>query len=335
MNPFKENNQILPIASINSVYIDDVLASDLFRLELIIDELKKNREILGFSSELSNIEIFNKFNELLASNISERKEIATKIAISFGEKLAALILTLKKPSKLAIKNRPEWKKAHWDFWNKIENIYFVGGLTSPILINIFYNEITKALLENKITNLNIRFIEGSLNLGTKGLTNLTKDGEYLLFDFGQTNIKRRYIVKKTTEIEIDTILPIIKSQFLFHKDISNEELKQAALKLDNFIIMTIIDTVNAVNFKGNNIIMAIANYVINGKIYEKRGGYAKLALLNDNYERHLKQALSKLLKRDIQVQLVHDTSAMALNFNKVKRSAVVSLGTAFGIAFPE
>ncbi len=335
MNPFKENNQILPIASINSVYIDNVLASDLFRLELIIDELKKNREILGFSSELSDIEIFNKFNELLASDVPTRKALATEIAVSFGKRLAALIITLKKPSKLAIKNRPEWGKEHWDFWNKIENIYFVGGLTSPILINIFYNEISKALLENNITNLNVRFIEGSLNLGTKGLTNLTNNGEHLLFDFGQTNIKRRYIVKKNNEIVIDSILPIIKSQFLFHKNKSQTELIETAIKLDQFIISTIIDTVNTVNFKGNNIIIAIANYLIDGKIYEKRGGYAKLALLNNNYESHLNQELSKLLKREIYVKLVHDTSAMALNFNKVKRTAVVSLGTAFGIAFPE
>ncbi len=334
MNPFKKNGQILPIASINSVYVDDTLASDLFRLELIINALKKNREILGFSSDISDIEMFNKFNDALNSKTLEIKKCANEIAISFGERLAAVIVTLKNPSLKAIENRPSWTKEHWDFWQGVNKIYFVGGLTSPILTNIFYSEITKVLLKNNISGVNIRFIEGSLNLGTKGLCNLTDDGNHLLFDFGQTNIKRRFIVKKDQEIVIDSILPIIKSKFLDYKNKSQLELQELAIKLDEFIISTIVNTMNTVNYKGNNIVIAIANYLIDGKIYPKRGGYAKLALLQGNYEKHLENELSKLLGNTVNVKLVHDTSAMALNFNDEKRTAVVSLGTAFGIAFP-
>ena len=335
MNPFKENGQILPIASINSVYINSTLASDLFRPELIINELKKNRDILGFSSDISDTEMFIEFNETLNSNIDEVRIIAKKIAVYFGKNLAELIITLKKPSIESIMNRPSWQKTHWDFWRGVENIYFVGGLTSPILTSIFYTQITNELSKNMINDLKVCFIEGSMNLGTKGLCNLTADGTHLLFDFGQTNIKRRYLIKRNNEIVIDSILEPRDSKFLDHKNKSNNELKDSSIKLDNYIISTIMDSVNTVKFNGNNIFIAIANYLVDGFIYSKRGGYAKLALIKGNYETHLSNEISKLLSRKIKVKLFHDTSAMALNFDSIKRTAVISLGTAFGIAFPE
>ncbi len=335
MNPFKENGQMLPIASINSVYVEDILASNLFRPEVIIHEIKKNRDFLGFSSDINDEDILISFNSALNSKVITIKDKANEIAVSFGDKLADVIITLMDPSALSILNRPLWNSNHWSFWKGVKHIYFVGGLISPILTNIFYNQIVKRLHQNNITDLQISFIEGSVNLGTKGLSSLTNDGEYLLFDFGQTNIKRRHIFKKDSEIVIDSVLPSVKSKYLFYKQKSEKELLNLANKLDDFIINTIIDSMNIVNYKGNDIIVGIANYVYNGNIYQNRGGYGKLAYIKGNYEKHISDRISILLNKKITIRLYHDTSAMALNFNNTSRTAVISLGTAFGIAFPE
>ena len=157
----------------------------------------------------------------------------------------------------------------------------------------------------------------------------------MLFDFGQTNIKRRHLVKEMDDIAIDSVLPSIKSEFLFYKHKNEEELKYIARELDGFIINTIIDTANNVNYKGSTILIGIANYVIDGFIYSGRGGYGKLAFIEGNYEEHLSNIISVLMKREITIRLYHDTSAMALNFNSTNRSAVISLGTAFGVGFPQ
>ena len=335
MNPFKENGQMLPIASINSVYIDDALASNLFRPEVIVNEIKKNRDFLGFSSDILDKDLLLDFNEVLNSKSPMIRNKAYKIAAFFGKTLASVLITLKNPSKNSMVNRPSWTDNHWDYWKGVRNIYFVGGLTSPILTSIFYNQIQLELKKNKITDLQVSFIEGSVDLGTKGLTTLVVEGEYLLFDFGQTNIKRRHIIKGDNIIAIDSILPSIKSDYLFYKQKSEIELLHLANELDSFIINTIIDTTNIVNYKGNHILVGIANYVIDGNIYLKRGGYGKLAYIKGNYEVHLSNKISVLLKREIIVKLYHDTSAMALNFKNTERTAVISLGTAFGIAFVE
>ncbi len=335
MNPFKSDGQMLPIASINSVYVEDVLASDLFRPELIVNEIEKNRDFLGFSSDIRNDNILFEFNFALSNQSIDIKNKAYEIAVSFGEKLARVISTLKDPSDKSILNRPSWEQLHWDYWKGVKKIYFVGGLTSPILISIFYNQIKKELKKRKIKDLKISFIEGSVDLGTKGLSSLVGNGEYLLFDFGQTNVKRRHILKKGNDIVIDSVLLPVKSNFLFHKHINEEELRTIAKELDNFIINTIIDTMNIVNYNGNKILVGIANYVNDGKIYKDRGGYGKLAFIKGNYEAYLSNQISQLLNREITIKLYHDTSAMALNFKNRKRSAVISLGTAFGIAFVE
>jgi len=333
MNPFKENGYIKPVASINSMYIDDVLAYDTFRPAVLIDILEKNREILGISKGISGEQLLYVFHDVINSDIPSIKQKAMEIAIDFGDRLAKVITNLKKPSDLSMKKRDNWTDEHWKFWHNISKLYLVGGLTSPILTKIFYDRIELALKNKQIKDFDIVFIEGSKHLGTKGLSKVTENGEYLLFDFGQTNIKRRHFMKKNDLPIIDSILPSKKSDFLFYKYKNDDELKYIARLLDRYIINTILDTIKLTDFKGDKMLISIANYVFDGKIYSGRGGYAKLAYISDNYEKYLSLELSKSLDRDIELKLYHDTSAMALYFDKLDKAAVISLGTAFGVAF--
>lgn len=335
MNPFIKNKQILPIASINSVYIDNILASDLFRPKILIDEINKYRIELGIPKSISDEKLIFTFNNSLSSKDKTIKNKAHQIAVLFGRRLAQVVLTLKNPSELSVINRPDWNTEHWNFWKEIEHIIFVGGLTSPILTNIFFREILSQLKKLNIKNLRISFIEGSGDLGTEGLTNLVEDGEYLLFDFGQTNIKRRHHIKNNGDVVIDSVLPSILSQYLFYKDKDKVEIDELSKLLHRFIIKTIYDTVISVDFQGSSILVGIANYVYEGNIYSSRGGYGKLAFIGGNYQTILSSELSNLIGREIEITLVHDTTAMALNFKGEEKTAVISLGTAFGVAFPQ
>jgi len=334
-NPFTKNGNSLPVASINSVYVDDELASNIFRPSLLLEEIIKYKNELGLTNESDSGKYLYMFNDLLKSDLDSIRSKAYEIAEEFGNRLSKVLLTLYKPSLKSVLNRENWTDEHWQFWKTITNIYLVGGLTSPILTSVFYSQVTKALEANKIDNLTVTFIEGSANLGTQGLSTLITDGDYLLFDFGQTNIKRARHMKKNNKVVIETVLPQVKSDYLFYKSKSEDEVKQIAHLLDDYIVNTIANTIKQVAYQSGNIYMSIANYVSEGKIYSARGGYGKLAYVSDNYEKHLSNRLSKLYNRDIKVKLFHDTSAMALVFKNRPNTAVISLGTAFGIAFPE
>lgn len=335
MNPFKKNNQIIPTASINSVYIDDKLASDLFRPTKIAGTIKEHSEQLEIQKTLSDKDIFKQFNDKLTSKNKVINRKANEIATMYGERLANIICTLKKPSKLSIENRNDWTHEHWDYWKKINNITFVGGLTSPVLTRKFLKIINNKLIEKEINDLNVSFIEGSSNLGTLGLSTQVTEGEHLLFDFGQTFIKRAHHMKKNSQTVLNANLESIPSDYLFYKYKDESELKRIALSLHKFIIQTIKNTIEEVQFEGNNILISIANYVQNGAIYKARGGYGKLALLSGNYQKFLQEELSKDMSKNVTISLYHDTTAMSLALQNERKGAIISLGTAFGVAFIE
>jgi hypothetical protein len=334
-NPFKHDGEMLPVASINSVFVDDIKAYNLFRPSLIHEDIIKNQVELG-QIELSKFESLSAlFQELLLHDLDSVQAKANEIAYKYGYRLAKVISTLFNPSLKSISNRKDWDDQHWEFWKSIRRLYLVGGVTSPLLTKIFYKCIEDEFHKQGITGKTISFFVASQNLGTKGMTTLIDEGEYLLFDFGQTSIKRAHHEKRDGKTIIDLVLPAVTSDYLFYKTSSDKEIKQTALALDNYIVNVIENTANETNFKGHTILLAIANYVSKGQIYSARGGYGKLARIANNYQIHLEQRVTNRLGRNISVRLFHDTSSMALLFADEDHTAVISLGTAFGVAFPE
>lgn len=326
---------MLPIASINSVFVDHDLAYDLFRPALILQEIIEKKDQLGITHIPENASLLTMFNSLLNSDTESIKTEAMAIAKKYGNRLAKVLSTLIKPSELSKINRLNWDDTHWLFWESIRHIYMVGGLTSPILTNIFYQQIVHQFKQEDIQNVQVSFIEGSQNLGTSGMATLIQDGDYLLFDFGQTSIKRAHHLKRDSKTIIETYLEPVESKFLFYKTSNKEEIIETAKQLDDYIIQVILETINEVDFQGENIYLSIANYVSKGVLYAARGGYGKLAYLADNYQSHLQVKLHNALYRKVDIRMFHDTSAMALLFKDEPNTAVISLGTAFGVAFPE
>ena len=333
MNPFITNGYLKPVASINSLYVDNVQSIDLFRPMLIVEEILRHRELFDIKESVNQKDVLRQFNQFLISDFDTVRTKANEIAELFGERLSRVILTLFKPSDLSVSNRTDWTEEHWNYWKTIKEIYFVGGLTSPLLTKIFYNKIEEAFSRNKIGDVCVSFIEGSSHIGTEGLATLVKNGESLLFDFGQTNIKRARIIKYHEKTVLDSKLESVDSDYLFYKYYSGEELIRIADDLHDYIVSIISKTIEETGFQGGLIHMAIANYVDKGSIYSSRGGYGKLALIHENYEGFLSKELTNKFKRKITLKLHHDTSAMALVFKGKPNTAIISLGTAFGVAF--
>ncbi len=333
-NPFKEKGYMLPIASINNTYVDNQKVSDLFRLSLIKKSILDHKDELGLAEGEHQGALLERFNDLVQSDVPSIREKALEIATMYGQRLARILSNFFRPSELTKRNQKRWTEEHWAYWQSIEQIYLVGGITSPILTKIFFNEI-KSHFKAKGLDKEVVFIAGSQNLGTKGLATLVEDGEYLLFDFGQTKIKRAHHIKDKGETKVDIILNTIDSKYLFYKEKDQEELVHIAENLHKYIVDVIKRTASEVAFEGNGIHLAIANYVNDGKLYPNRGGYAKLSTIANHYESFLSDEVSKELGRDIHVTLHHDTSAMALNFKEEQQIAVLSIGTAFGVAFPD
>ena len=333
-NPFMKDGYMLPVASMNSIFIDDTLVGDIFRMELIVKDCILYQDELRLKRIDHHRVIFDGFQEALLNPDKEVRKVANSIAHKYGKRLAQMILTLKKPSELSKKNRSNWKEEHWNYWKKVKKIVFVGGISLPALTKIFMQDI-KEMIKKEQIELEISFIEGSINLGTEALSKKVDHGDALLFDFGQTNIKRRHHSKDGDDVILDMIMPCMPSKYLFYKEQTDKELLETARKLHQYIQDVILRTMEETLFEGKTVYIALANYVFHGEIYLYRGGYAKLGLLDDNYEEYLSNTLSQRYGRDLDVRLFHDTTAVSYFFEEQKDTAIISIGTAFGVAFVE
>ena len=316
-----KGDYVLPEASINSIYVDDTKAYNLFRPTLLIDEILKQE--LVYVETFSQKDILSEFDKLLGKNNKD----AIKIASHFAENFTSIIKTLHQPSEQSMKNRSNWTKTHWDFWKTITSIIFVGGMTTNHFSQFLQNYINNELQKEDI-HLHCTFISNSGNYGIQGLA-LQAQNKAVLFDFGQTSIKRGFI-----EDSIFHPLEPVLSEFLDYKELTDTELEEEAHLLNNFIVDTIIATLKDKK-DVNEIHISVANYINNGAIYPSRGAYGKLYLVSKNYEDYLNKIIREKTNSNIRIYLYHDTTAMGLNFKNLKNTAVISLGTAFGVAFPK
>jgi len=219
-------------------------------------------------------------------------------------------------------------------------VILLGGLASSRLGRRFKEQVQKVFDRAGVKPYNIMLFENGAYLGVMGLgQRMMEDGtSSLVLDMGQTFFKRA-VLKKTGGVisGINTFdsLPSRYMQIRFDDD--GEKLAYA-YDLNNYIVNIIASTFKEASETtplSDRILISIANYTHSGILNPIRGGYAKLTALGENYAAVLEDLLSGELRRSIEVKLVHDATATALYFSDIPRSVCITLGTGFGVGFPE
>lgn len=353
-NPFVEEGFLCLNASINKLLIEKMptdkvkqdlqgkTALDIFSTELFIEEIKKNSKDLKLDIDSIEEKMLPQYlNECLESDDISVKGVANNIVKLFGERLAVILLTLKKGEKINRLKRNDWDDRNWDYWGELENIILVGGLSSSKIGEKLKYYIEKVFKESNEDCYNVILNEDSSNVGIKGCSTYIRGEEeeklYLIFDYGQTFIKRSLVKMQLKEVKDIIKLDKVLSKHVTWEFEDSKKEKNEAIELHNYLLNLIIDTIESVNGGvlniGDHIVISIANYVKNG-LFANRGGYGKLRLIADNYEEYLSHALYKKFEKSFKITLVHDGTAMAAAFSNYHSSVCISLGTAFGVGFP-
>jgi hypothetical protein len=353
-NPFIDDGFLRSNVSINKLVIEKMptdkvkqdlqgkTALDIFSTELFIKEIKENSKTLKL--DIDNIEekmLTQYLGECLESSDLSVKEVANSIVKLFGERLAVILLTLKKGEKINRIKRKDWDDSNWDYWSRLKNVILVGGLSSSKIGKKLKYYVEKVFNESNEEGYNIILNEDSANVGIKGCSTYISGTEeeklYLILDCGQTFIKRSLVKIQGKEVKDVIKLDKVVSNHIGWNFENSKEEKNEATELHKYLLNLIIGTIETVdggvNNIGNNIVISIANYVKNG-LLANRGGYGKLRLISDNYEEYLSDALYKKSNKKFKITLVHDGTAMAAAFSDYPSSACISLGTVFGVGFP-
>lgn len=311
---------------------------ELFGAGIITDEIARSADALGIDLEKCQRTDLPK---VLDEKLEEGNEEALRIARKFGIRLGMLFLLLKTGLPENRAAREDWNEEHWSYWANIDTIYLVGGIASGRMCDYMLKVVAELFEKANVPMYHIVRDNNSSEIGARGCLTQVEGTEkvHLLFDFGQTSMKRLIAVRHNDDEEQELIkLPSKKSIHMDWYIEDDKERRRQAEELHKYIVNGIIETYNEASKYGTigwEIIISIASYVKDGKIYDARSGYAKLCELSDNYAGYLAATLEILLDRSIMVKLVHDGTAAALYYKGAENAVCITAGTAFGVGFPE
>ena len=321
--------------------IEGLRANEIISARIISEDVMMTAEKLHVNvSDYSFRELPLLLSNDIMSENALRRRIATSLSAKYGNRLGLILLALRLGQEENRKIREDWNTEHWQYWANVKNVVLTGGLAGGLLGKRFKEQIHYIFDMAGEKPYNLSLFENSSYVGAMGCTHLVDDSHktFAVLDMGQTNIKRCIVRKRSGELASITTLntePSMNMELKFEKSKANYD---KALELHRYLLKVICDTCKNLDLadgERGEIIISIANYVIGGELNSHRGGYAKLHLLCEDYATLLSDELSSRMHRPYRVRLVHDGTAMALNFKGMEDTVCLSLGTAFGVGFPE
>ena len=337
------NRGIINYIPVNGL-ADDIIgksANRIFSAKLITQEIKevaakRGVDISGYTDQ--NMPKF--LDDATYSEDIMAKVMADAIVRKYGIRLGVILLTLKQghPKNRAV--RYDWNDTHWEYWANLKTVILTGGLSGGLLGRRLKECILYVFDMAGETPYDIMLFDNGSHIGTMGCAKLlpcTCEWAAVL-DFGQTNLKRCIIRKKNGDIAEFAKLPTKPSMHMELDTSDSPENCERAIELHRYLANVVADTCKEALKTGglcDKVIISIANYVVDNKLFRDRGGYAKLFNLTEEYGALLSHDVSSILHRQIDVRLVHDGTAIGLYFADVPQSICLSLGTAFGVGFTD
>ncbi len=314
---------------------------DIFSTPLLVEEIRHMSCRFGVDlSDVPDHSLPYLADEGLSSHDMRYRQMAEHALRRFGRRLGLLLLALKKGERENRLARPDWNDACWDYWRSLDTVILTGGLASFMLgrrLKEYIHEIFDRAGERCY---HIRLFDNGSYLGVMGLAQrlMADDTAALVFDMGHTGWKRALVRKGAGEIVGFTPMESLPSRYMENRFDDEARQGRLAVELNRRIVNIAADSYKELSQTAelsDTILISIANYTCDGVLDTRHGGYAKLGMLGANYARVLEEELSGELHRSLRVRMVHDATATALYFEDAQNAACITLGTGFGIGFPE
>ncbi len=337
------NRSIIKYIPINGL-ADDIIgksANQVFSAKLISQEIRELATKRGVDiSGYTNHTLPKFLDDATYSEDIMAKVIADSVVRKYGIRLGVILLTLKQghPKNRAV--RYDWNDAHWEYWANLKTVILTGGLSSGLLGRRLKEYILYVFDMAGETPYNIMLFDNGSHIGTMGCAKLLPDtcDNAAILDFGQTNLKRCIIKKKNGDISEFTKLATKPSMHMELDTSDSPENCARAIELHRYLTNVVAETCKEAFNSGRfceKVIISIANYTVDNKLYRDRGGYAKLFNISEEYGSLLSNDVSSRLHRQVEVRLLHDGTAIGLYFSDIPQSICLSLGTAFGVGFTD
>jgi hypothetical protein len=263
---------------------------------------------------------------------------AISIARGYGRRLGCLLLMLKRGDVVNRAVRPEWSDLHWAFWQGLQRVYLGGGLLAGQLGGYAVAAAQALLADAGVAELRL---ERALFGAYLPLVGLARSAPYgttgsLVFDFGQTSVKRGYAHERAgqlAQLDVWPDPPTVCTELLpTHQ--TDAEIEQRWQRMAD-IIAASWSTVPSDQRPLTAIGISLACYLFDGHPSPHDiGCYGALQRLSPHLATFIADELAQRLGQAVPITLLHDGAAAAAVYAGQDQAAVITLGTAIGNGFP-
>jgi hypothetical protein len=264
---------------------------------------------------------------------------AKQVAIQYGRCLATLLLTLKEGQLPNREARPEWNESHWSYWQTINQVWLGGGLVSGHFGQHMLAEARRLIQEAGYTDYVLDLTPHPAQMALIGAaTTLSPQTEVaLLLDFGQSQIKRAIALLaggKLQKLHLLHPLPAACGPLL--ENGPDSARAEAHLEHITAVFQLTHRQLQKAGWQPQEVVMALACNLHQGQPgKEEWGCYGRLQELAPNLQEYLASQLREISDDALPFHLIQDAKAAALAHRGAEHAAVLTLGTAIGIGFPD
>ena len=300
------------------------------------EQIRRKTAVLHLNPQSPNL--IRELDACFESDDEMVRETAVTIAKEYGRKLAYHQLVLKRGDAVNRVVRPEWQDVHWAYWAQIEQVWLGGGLMAGNLGEFAAAEAQAFIWQHGFPDYSVTVSPFAANLPLIGAARTASaDAQsMLLFDFGQTSIKRgiaHYKAGALVKLEALPSLPSECPYLWFSRD------ESFAAQTRDRILRVVKETWQEATISGhilsNRVAVILACYLLHGQPrHEDWGCYGRLQQFSPHLQTYLAEQVSEQLGQPIQIELLHDGQAASLPYAGIPYQAVMTFGTALGIGFP-
>ena len=342
-NPFLTTGDAL-IRSLNrarlvvvpgAVETDGVLGHTAFELlsaAAVADLIRGAAGALGLDP--ADPQLLHTFNRCFDDPRSHAAAVA--VAGVVGRRLGALLLVLWRGDPANRAARPEWDDVHWAYWHGVRRVVIGGGLFAGRL-GAAAVAVAAEFLAGAGCPITVERSPWGEALPLVGLARHAPPdtARMLLFDFGQTSVKRGLAIYRAgalVELSRRPSLPAPNRGALDEPPAATAR-RWAAMR--ELILADWQALRDASQTGGAAIGLTLATHLRDGHpLTTDRSGYSRLGRLAPHLATFLRDELAAALGRFRAFALLHDGLAAASVYAGQPATVVLTLGTAIGAGYP-
>lgn len=294
--------------------------------EAIWNTVRQHAEALGIPATLPDNELMARFDSCFESPEEKIQTLAIRIASAKARYFSHLLRTLKSGANHSA--RPEWDEAQWEHWSSIRQIVLGGGQLRGNYGRAIHEHVFHLLADLEVDISLSRFGAVLPLIGAARFAPADTPAA-IVMDFGTTTIKRGMAQYDGGRLNQLQVLPALPSNC----DEKTDTTQSRWTEFWKAIGKTWQDFMRIQGEPPPAILISMATYLKDGQAYEQRGCYHLLRQLSPNFQDFLIQEIKKETDQIPYLRLIHDGTAAASAYAGYDKTAVITLGTWFGIGF--